>query len=246
MTTSIEEFSFPAPLSEPMETEAYRCGDKDDPWRLIVFPGTPCRKELFYRFLRVAPKGIEVIVLSRPGFGRGHKKPILDFKEQAKTARPFLGEKKTIVLGVSYGGGLALTTALENPGDVHGVVTVAALVTEPFDYAKALADLGGHPWVRPLVPNRLHIVRAEIEGRRAQIGPLWERLDELKVPIEVVHGDFDSLVSLSDAERLCEIIERKSGTRPDFDKVPGGTHYLELQYPRRLFSAVERVMARAS
>ena len=29
------------------------------------------------------------------------------------------------------------------------------------------------------------------------------------------------------------------------DIVPGGTHYLELQYPRRLHAAVQRVIERA-
>lgn len=242
----IKEISFTAPLEDPLETQALVAENEAAKWRLIVLPGTPCRMQLFYRFLRVAPKALDVVVVARPGFGKGHDGPVLDFKEQAKTVKPFLREKKTIVLGVSYGGALALTAALENPDDVCGVVTVAALVTEPFDYARALADMGGYPWVRPLVPQRLHTVRAEVEGRRAQIEPLWERLTDLSVPVEVVHGDFDGLVSLKDAEKLRDLIAKQTGRKPGFDKVPGGTHYLELQYPRRLYSAVERVMAQAA
>ena len=240
VTRKIEEFSFTAPLSSPVETEALRAGDENAPWRLVVFPGTPCRKELFYRMLRVTPDDIETIVVARPGFGKTAKDPVLEFSEQIRTIQPFLGEKHTIVLGVSYGGALALAAALENPKTVHGVVTVAALVTEPFDYARWLADLGGEPWVKDLVPRRLHNVRAEVEGRRTQIGPLLERVQTLDVPIEVVHGDFDSLVGLTDATKL--LVHLPEGT--GFDKVPGGTHYLELQYPRRLYAAVRRAMDR--
>ncbi len=241
MPPSIREFTFTAPLTESLVTDALRTENPGAPRRLIVFPGTPCRKELFYRFLRVAPDDVETIVVARPGFGKGHREPVLPFAEQAKAIEPFLGDKPAIALGVSYGGALALTAALENPGEIKGAVTVAALVTEPFDYARALADIGGYPWVRPLVPNRLHNVRAEVEGRREQIGPLLARVGGLRAPVEVVHGDFDTLVPFADAQKLRDAIGGETG----LDKVPGGTHYLELQYPRRLFGAVERAIERA-
>ena len=246
MAPRIKEISFTAPLSTPMETQALVTENADAPWRVIVFPGTPCRKELFYRFLRLAPEDLEVMVLSRPGFGKGHRTPILDFKEQAKTARDFLGDKPTIVLGVSYGGALALTTALENPDTVQGVVTVAALIVEPFAYARWLADMTGAPGVSRFVPNRLHIVRAEIEGRRAQIGDVLSRTGSLPQPLEVIHGDFDHLVSLSDARRLVAAANSDGTRRANFKLIPTGTHYLELQFPKQLYAAIERVRARGA
>ena len=247
MTRSFREFTYAAPLSEPIETDAYVAPDPGD-WRLVVFPGTPCNKLLYTRFLRTAPQGLEVVVITRPGFGKGHNEPVLDFTEQVAAIKPFvLGaegwpKKKIITMGVSYGGELALKAALDFPDEVRGVLTVAALIEEPHDYALRLEEFGRDPRVIDYVPNRWRKVRAEVTGRRDQIGPLLERLKTLEIPIEVVHGDFDGMVPKSNAAALMSFL----GDNAKCEIIPGGTHYLELQYPRRLYAAIERVIERAN
>jgi pimeloyl-ACP methyl ester carboxylesterase len=236
----MKSITYTAPLSEPLEIDAYVAPDPGD-WRLFVFPGTPCNKVLFRRFLRTAPPGIEVVVISRPGFGKGHKKAITDFSEQVAAVKPFLDGKKIVTMGVSYGGELALKAALEFPDHVRGVVTVAALIDEPHDYALRLEELGGVQGIEPLVPNRWQKVREEVAGRRAQIGPLLEQAAGLTIPIEVLHGDFDALVPRSNADKLMAVL----GDNARLDIIPGGTHYLELQYPRRVHAAVQRVIERS-
>ncbi|MEM9616832.1 MAG: alpha/beta hydrolase [Pseudomonadota bacterium] len=240
------EISFMAPLSEPLETDAYISPGAGE-WRVIVFHGTPGNKLLFTRFLRTAPSGLEVVVFSRPGFGKGHTRAVTDFDEQVAAIKPFLPggefpEKKVVTLGVSYGGELALKAALDFPEAIKGVVTVAALIDEPHDYALRLEELGGEPGIEPFVPNRWQRVREEIAGRRSQIGPLLDQLRGLTAPVEVLHGDFDALVPKSNAEKLMRYL----GDNARLDIVPGGTHYLELQYPRRLHRAVQRIIERAS
>lgn len=241
------EISYTAPLARPLETDAFHLKGGGD-WRVVVFPGSPCNKLLFTRLLRTAPAGLDMVVLSRPGYGRGHRDCYPDFEEQVAAARPFLpggefGDKKKIVtLGVSYGGELALKTALDFPDAVKGVVTVAALIEEPHDYALQLEKIGAVNGIEPYVPNRWLKVRKEISGRRSQIGPLLDRLSGIEAPVEVVHGDFDAIVPKSNARKLMEALpDEKAG----LEIVPGGTHYLELQYPRRLHRAIQRVIERA-
>lgn len=245
MTRAYREITYTAPLRNPLELDAYLAPDPGD-WRVVVFPGTPCNKLLYTRFLRTAPRGLEVVVITRPGFGRGHDGVITDFSEQAAAIKPFLpggafAEKKLITLGVSYGGELALKAALDFPQAVKGVVTVAALIDEPHDYALTLEKLGGEARLEPYLPNRWQKVRAEVAGRRAQIGPLLEAIGALEKPVEVLHGDFDALVPRSNAYRLMEAL----GPDANLDIITGGTHYLELQYPRRLHRAIERVIERS-
>jgi pimeloyl-ACP methyl ester carboxylesterase len=250
MTRAYREITYTAPLSTPLELDAYLAPDPGD-WRVVVFPGTPCNKLLYTRFLRTAPRGLEVVVITRPGFGKGHDGVITDFSEQVAAIKPFLpgsvegggafAEKKIITLGVSYGGELALKAALDFPAAVKGVVTVAALIDEPHDYALTLEKLGGEARLEPYLPNRWQKVRAEVAGRRAQIGPLLQAIAGLDKPVEVLHGDFDALVPRSNAYRLMEVL----GPNANLDIITGGTHYLELQYPRRLHRAIERVIARA-
>ncbi|MEM9494779.1 MAG: alpha/beta hydrolase [Pseudomonadota bacterium] len=247
MTRSFREITFTAPLTEPMATDAYYAPD-NGAWRLVVIPGTPCNKMLYTRFLRTAPPGVEVVVISRPGFGKGHEKSVTSFDEQVAAIRPFLEtgkgwpKKNVVVMGVSYGGELALKAALDFPDAVAGVVTVAALIDEPHDYALTLEAVGRDPRVIDYVPNRWRKVREEIEARRAQIGPLMARFKEIEQPVEVVHGDFDALVPKSNADTLMAAL----GESARLEIIPGGTHYLELQYPRRLHAAVSRVMERAA
>ena len=244
--STFREIAYTAPLSAPLESDAFhRPGEGD--WRVIVFPGSPCNKLLFTRLLRTAPAGLDMVVLSRPGFGRGHSGVYTDFEEQVAAAKPFLpggefGDKKIITLGVSYGGELALKAALDHPEAVKGVVTVAALIDEPHDYALQLEKIGSVNGIEPYVPNRWMKVRKEITARRAQIGPLLEQVSKIEAPVEVVHGDFDALVPKSNAEKLMRVLPKKQSA---LEIIPGGTHYLELQYPRRLHRAVQRVIERA-
>lgn len=242
MTRSFHEITYWAPLNEPVETQALIAPDSGD-WRLIVFHGTPSNRYLYTRFLRTAPRGIEIVLLSRPGFGKDHVRAYPDFDEQVAAVKPFLRDKKIITLGVSYGAELALKAALDFPAIV-GAVAVSALIDEPHDYALHLERLGGDPRFADYVPKRWQKVRAEIDGRRAQIGPLLARLKGFAGPVEVLHGDFDAIVPKASSEKLFDALSAAScGT---LDIVPGGTHYLELQYPRRLHRAVQRVIERAT
>jgi len=240
MSRSIREIL----LEDPFRTQAFVAERPDARWRLVMFPGTPSRKYLFDRVLSLAPDDLEVVLLMRPGFEKGASRAFTDFSDQVAVARPFLEDgKKVVTLGVSYGGELALQCALDRPDKVKGVVTVAALVTEPRGWVRFFVDLGGRPVVRNLVPRTLHHSRAEIAGRRAQIGPLFARLKDLKAPVTILHGDVDHLVALSDARVLRSYFA--DGADVVLDVVKGGSHFLEMQFPRRVLAAVRGVIERA-
>ena len=218
-------------------------------WRLVVFHGTPGNRYIFGRFMRTAPPGIEVVLPARPGFGKGHERAYCDFDDQMALIKPFLpggafGDKKIVTLGISYGGELALKAAMDFPEHVAGAVLVSALIDEPHNYALKLEELGHQDTIKDRIPNRWKKVRDEVTGRRSQIGPLLARLKDFESPVEVIHGDFDSIVPRSNSDNLYK--QLSDASRGMLDIVPGGTHYLEGQYPRRLHQAVQRVIERAS
>ncbi len=228
----------------------YDHAPSDGAWRVIAIPGTPSRPHMFSRFLPEAPEDLDVIVPNRPGYGgpmwgKGAREPVLSFDDQVAAFRPFLkkGDKKTIVLGVSYGGALALKTALDNPDRVAGAVTVAMLVTEPRGYVHGAMKLAEAPVIRNVLPGYLHNARAEVAGRRGQIEPLFARLKDYRKPVTIMHGDLDTLVPLKDAETLRGLFAPDADV--EFELVKGGTHYLELQFPQRLYKAIRGVIARA-
>ena len=239
----IREITYRVPAKEPCETQAWIAAGEGE-WRVVVFPGAPSRKYLFDRFLPAAPEGLEVVVLMRPGYGRGATRPYTDFDDQVAAAAPFLADgRKVVMLGVSYGGELALKTAMERTDKVVGAVAVAMLVTEPRSYVQPFADLGGAFGVRHVLPRHLHVARADLAGSRPQIGPLLAQLKRYRRPVRILHGDADHLVPLSDAHVL------RNHFAPDADVavevVRGGSHFLELQAPERLYRAVADVMKAA-
>ena len=229
----------------------YDHAPSDGAWRVLAIPGTPSRPHMFRRFLDQAPDDLEVVVPNRAGYGgprwgAGVRAPVLSFDDQVAAFAPLFDKddgKKTVVMGVSYGGALSLKTALDFPRRVFGAVTVAMLVSEPRAYVNASTKLAEWPLLREALPGYLHNARKEVEGRRAQIGPLFARLKELKIPIAVLHGDLDTLVPLRAAEELLGHLGPDADVA--FDLVKGGTHYLELQTPQRCYRAIRDVVARA-
>lgn len=241
--TPYRPVTYDAPLSPPIRNQAW-IAERDSDWRVVIFPGTPARKYLFERMLRTAPADLEVVLLARPGYARGHTRAYLDFDDQVAAAKPFLDDgKKIVTLGVSYGGELALKALVDHPDKVKGAVTVAALITEPRSWVQPFVDLGGAPVVRSLLPRTLHYARAEVAGRRAQIGPLFARLKEVRAPVTIIHGDADHLVSRKDAATLKGYFG--PGADVEFRRVRGGTHFLEMQFPQLLFDTVKGIISRS-
>ena len=239
MPPSYEFITFPVPALD-MKGDAYIAREASAAWRLICIPGAPSQKYLFKRLLRFRPKTLEMVVVNRLGYGKTHKQPVLDFNAQAKIIEPFLGEKRTLLLGISYGGAISLTAALNYPDDIEGVITGAALIDEPRQYAKAIVDFENLKVLDPIMPRRYQLMREEIKGRRPQIGPLLAKLNGLNIPIEVLHGTWDNVVGKDNAKTLLAA----AGDNAHYTEIKGGTHFLEMQRPGQILEAVGRVIKR--
>ncbi|MEP1229200.1 MAG: alpha/beta hydrolase [Litorimonas sp.] len=239
MSSDYNHITFSIPNMN-FEGDAIISRQKHAKWRLICIPGAPSQTFLFKRLLQLTPNSLETVVVNRLGYGKPHDTPVLNFNEQVKIVEPFLSDKRTLLLGMSYGGAISLKAALNYPDDIEGVVTGAALISEPRNYAKAIVDFDKFDFLKPITPRRLQHMRAEIKGRRVQIGPLLEELKNLNIPIEVLHGTLDTLVAKEDAQTLVNAI----GENAHYEEIVGGTHYLEMQMPQIILRAADRVIKR--
>ncbi|MEP3889098.1 MAG: alpha/beta hydrolase [Hellea sp.] len=235
----VDPFIFSVP-GTALDTNAFISKQDQAKWRLICLPGTPSQPYLFTRLLRMASEDLEVVVINRLGFHKSHSSPILNFNDQVRVVEPFLNDKRNIVLGISYGGALALTAGLNYPDSVEGIITGAALMTEPHNYARAIVGSEVFKKFEGVTPKKIRHMKAEIVGRRQQIGPLLERLRELRVPVEVLHGTLDTLVPKSDAQVLMNAI----GDGARYHEIKGGTHYLELQMPKCILQALDQLISK--
>ncbi|MEO1013605.1 MAG: alpha/beta fold hydrolase [Pseudomonadota bacterium] len=246
----VQRIEYDAPILGGYGMSAQVAPARHAPWRVIGIPGTPSRPHMWSRFVRLAPDDLEVAAVNRAGYGGpmygdDRRAPVLSFDDQIAAIAPLIeaDERPAVVVGVSYGGALALKAALDHPERIKGVVTVAALVTEPLPWIEKILPLAELPPVRAALPGYLRNARAEVEGRRAQVEAVFERLKGFDRPATIMHGNVDWLVGQSDAEVL------RGYFAPDADVVyqpiAGGTHYLELLNPRTVYGAIRDVIARA-
>jgi len=238
-SSKIEHIFFSVPQMG-METDAYISKRIKAKWRLICLPGTPSHPHLFNRLLRLASDELEIVVINRLGFHKTHKSPVLNFSDQVRVVEPFLDDKRNIILGISYGGALALTAALNYPDKIEGAITGAALISEPYNYTKIIMGSEFMKKFDYLTPVKIKHMKAEIKGRREQIHPLLEQLDTLSKPVEILHGTLDTLVPKSDAQ----ILVRAIGDNANFQEIKGGTHYMEFQMPKRILKITYHLIAR--
>ncbi|MGF1543384.1 MAG: alpha/beta fold hydrolase [Parvularculaceae bacterium] len=225
-------------------------GAGEGAWRVVVIPGAPSRRHMTARLRGTAPREYEVVAPLRagyggPGYGADARPAVLDFDDQVAALRPLIsaGERKSILIGISYGGLISLGCALAAPERVAGVVLVAPFVTEPRGWVRAVLPLADVAPIRAVLPRYLKNARAEVDARRPQVAPLLDRLGALARPVILLHGDIDALVPLSDSRLLAERLP--AACAPELRVARLGGHYLELERPRWIWSAVRCVIARA-
>ena len=243
MSKSYHEFTYTAPIHGGLPVEGFR-KPGSGPHRLLIIPGSPSRKYTLRRMMASAPDELEVISIIRPGYSRGHE-PVFDFDDQVEALRPLIETndgKKTITLGISYGAELALKAGLTFPDYVSGVMSVAGLITEPRALVRGALPLSDIPGIHHLLPKYLKTARQEIANRRPQLDDVFDRLGKLCVPVTVLHGNVDHLVSRQNAKHL--MAKFRSDQDVIYNHIPGGTHFMEMQMPRRLYSEVNNLIAR--
>ncbi|MEM7547306.1 MAG: alpha/beta hydrolase [Pseudomonadota bacterium] len=184
-----------------------------------------------------------VIAMDRPGFGYSER-PDVDGSwrpamqaEQLREAAAKIGAENPIIVGHSWGAGVALAWALDAPDDVTGVVSVSGVTMPWGGLAPALNALGFGSVIaglynrrmtrsaenggvqrfverafRPQMPppgyldyvgaplalreKTLNANGADLANTNPAISEVAGRYGELRLPIEVMHGDADWLLGI--------------------------------------------------
>lgn len=137
-----------------------------------------------------------------------------DVKAAWNQVAPRYAGKKIIVYGRSLGTGLAAKLA----GDVQPALTV---LVSPFLSLKAMAD-EHYPWL-PAFLNR-YPMRSD------------EQLAAINAPVLIIHGDRDTLIPISHAERL-----RQTRAATEYQVIAGAAHNDIHQFPAYLDALAERL-----
>ena len=109
-------------------------------------------------------------------------------------------QQQIIIVGHSLGGSLAPMVGIASSDYVRGIVVIAGDIDPKFGdprWYNSLADL----WlVRLLLPEALKKANDEIMPLRQELENMNKRLTEIKVPVTIIHGTKDKLVSYDNVD----------------------------------------------
>jgi len=212
------------------------------PWKIVVITGAPSWAEYWADAMAELPADREMVVVDRPGFAFSEPlAAVPDIAVQARALSPLLETapgQRLLLVGQSYGGGVATLMAAAQPEHVDSLMLLSAYLGEPGPTAKRLMEMGGR--VLSLIPRDLRNAIVEVRGQRAYMPTVRLALQRLNLPIHVVHGDLDDFAPIEVARALAE---RTLGPGAgQFRLVKGASHFLNDGPTPALLAELERVI----
>ena len=238
---------------------------------LLLIMGLGYTIDMWFRVRPLLAERGRVIVFDNRGVGRSEvPEPGYELTDMARDAVAVLdaaGVEAAHVLGISMGGYIAQTVALEHPERVKSLILGCtacggpdAVLAEP-EVLEALTARAGMPpedGVRVMIPfvydanTPAGVIEEDLEvrlrtfptekGYMGQLGAImglstWERLDEIDVPTLIVHGQTDRLVPHPNGEDLARRIR---GAR--FVSLPNASHIFFTDQPEAAAAALSEFL----
>ena len=195
------------------------------PWKIVVITGAPSWAEYWAPVAAALPQNREMVVVDRPGFaGSEPATCVPDIRVQAQALAPLLTTapgQKLLLVGQSYGAGIAVLMAAAHPRAVNGVVMLSSYLGECGPTARWLVGLGAR--LGGAIPRDLRHAIIEVSGQRPQLPLVRQALRRLRRPVHVIHGDRDDFAPVELARRLVAQTRRPSMR---FQLAPGADHFL--------------------
>ena len=174
--------------------------------RVIFIHGTPGQATGWADYLLEVPVGHEYIALDRPGYGNSEpKQAVISLELQAQAIAPLLApdsSPKTILVGHSSGGAVALQTALDFPDRVGGLLLLAGAFDPELEEAVWLQHLGRLKPIANLLSRTINNANQELLSLKRGLLAQADRLHQIRIPVQVLHGDRDPLVPAANVNYL--------------------------------------------
>jgi pimeloyl-ACP methyl ester carboxylesterase len=216
-------------------------------WNIIFIHGTPGDAAAFrQQFLNPFP-GANIIALDRPGFVGSKpdlRRPSLE--DQANAIGALLTNippLKTILVGHSYGGPVALLAALKFTNQVAGAVLIGGSVDPAQEHIMWIQHVGDWPVLSWTLPRSLRQCNRELLTLRGDLIHLRTQLAALTVPVLMLHGMKDQLVPVANVEYLRNQLAAAGKTNL-FDQLvfPDYDHFIPWEHPDAVESAIKKLI----
>lgn len=210
---------------------------------LIFLHGTPAQAGIWHAQFAQPFPGANLIAVDRPGFGGSTpalKRPSLGHQAAALAALlTNAPPHRTVLVGHSYGGPVALLAALKFPEKISAVVLIGGSVDpaqEKTFMPQRIADWPVFAW---LLPRSLRQCNRELLTLREDLVELQQRLPNLRVPVVVLHGGRDRQVPVENVAWL-ETQLAAAGRDGLFRKLvfPDYSHFIPWEHPEAVEEAI--------
>lgn len=217
---------------------------KAAPWKIVVITGAPSWAEYWAPVMAALPQDREMIVVDRPGYGQSEPASLVgDIAVQAEALAPLLTcdrGQRIMLVGQSYGAGIAALMAARSPKSVASLVLLSSYLGECGPTARWLVDVGAR--LKGVIPRDLRTAVAEVSGQASQLGKVRDALAAIPAPIHIIHGDADDFAPLESALRWVEQIGWRRPVR--FQAVGGAGHFFNDGPCETVLDCLERCISR--
>ncbi len=203
----------------------------------------------------------DAVAVTLPGRGQGEPlKTVPEASQWLKQQVDTHGWQDLVLIGHSYGGGIALQYTLDYPEDVTAIISVGSggrlrvhpdtlsfmkdMIDNPDEYPASLDE--SYEQVDPAFAEVLR-ERAIKQGPAAAYYDLMAcdqfdvmaRLGEINKPLHAIVGSEDVMTPPKYSEFLC-----KNMVEADMTLIEGGTHFVFAEQPEAVNQAIEAFLAR--
>jgi pimeloyl-ACP methyl ester carboxylesterase len=215
-------------------------------WNIVFIHGTPATAAVFGEQFRNPFPHANLFALDRPGFGGSRpsaRKPSLD--DQADAVGALLAQlpkARTIVVGHSYGGPVAVEAGLKFPNQIAGLLLIGGSVDPAQEHIYAVQRIADWPIVSWLGPHLLRQCNRELLTLRGDLLQLQPELPRLSIPVVMLHGTKDRQVPVANVDYLRGQLAM-AGKSNLFDAlvITNYNHFIPWEHPDAVEQALERL-----
>lgn len=180
-------------------------GDSSKPMLLLIH-GSPGSWDAWVSMLTETSllNNYFAVVIDRAGYAQTTLEGKYSLKEQSDFLKPIMDKycDECIIAGHSYGGGLAMQTALDYQDRIKGVVTIAGTVAAPFQKLKFYNYAIHYSPIKWIIADDFSTSNREMWELEDGLVKMNERLASFSKKAAIIQGNEDMLVDHQSATFL--------------------------------------------
>lgn len=181
-------------------------GDPEKPTILMIH-GSPGSWDAYIQLITETDllKNYHIISVDRPGYNATSIPGKFSMKEQSNFLKPILekyGNGSCIVLGHSYGGGLAMQVGIDHQEHIKGLLLVAGTVAAPYQKRKWYNYAIKYTPAQWIIKDDFVVSNREMWALKTDLPAMEKELAEFEKAVVIIQGSADVLVDARSAKYL--------------------------------------------